>query len=161
MPYRVVVLNSACDPDEVHRRLKAFVSPGSILWGTAKRLESGERAEFVGTVKERSFKIGRHIEYRNSFLPILRGRIEARPEGGSRVRILMTLNIFIALFMGVWLTFAAFGVIGSRTRGVVQTAAASLMFAAGLGMCVGGFFYEARKSEAALRRRLDAPRSSS
>ena len=52
---------------------------------------------FNGTFFESSFKIKRHITYRNSFLPVIVGTIE-QTDFGSRVNVHMRLNRFVTTF---------------------------------------------------------------
>jgi hypothetical protein len=65
---------------------------------------------FDGNVTGRTFKLVRVIRYRNSFLPVIRGRISDSPHGGTTVRVRMTLHLFTALFMAAWLGFVGAGV---------------------------------------------------
>ena len=58
---------------------------------------------FEGSVSENSFKICRCIHYRNSFLPLIIGTIEAH-EYGSTINIRMRTAISVIVFLVIWLT---------------------------------------------------------
>ena len=59
---------------------------------------------FNGKILENSFKIQRNISYRNSFLPVIIGKIEEN-DFVSKVNIKMRMNLFIKGFMTFWFTF--------------------------------------------------------
>jgi len=58
---------------------------------------------FEGSVSENSFKIFRCIHYRNSFLPLIIGSIEAH-EYGSTINIRMRMAIPVIVFISIWFT---------------------------------------------------------
>ena len=58
---------------------------------------------FEGKVCENSFKICRCIQYRNSFLPLIIGTIEAH-EYGSTINIRMRMAIPVIVFLVIWFT---------------------------------------------------------
>jgi len=58
---------------------------------------------FEGSVSENSFKICRCIHYRNSFLPLIIGTIEAN-EYGSTINIRMRMAIPVIVFLVIWFT---------------------------------------------------------
>ena len=60
-------------------------------------------AYFEGKVYENSFKIWRCIQYRNSFLPLIIGTIEAN-EYGSTINIRMRMAIPVIVFLVIWFT---------------------------------------------------------
>jgi len=157
MPLKLAAFDSPYDPDEVHRRLVATVSPGVNFWGTPKASTgaSGTPPEFLGNVCDRDFKIRRIIGYRNSFLPVIRGTVAPRPGGGSHVRLVMALHFGVAVFMLGWFGVLTWLLVMS---GSLEDALAVpvILIIFGAVMAVGGFIYEASKSEQALRRLLGA-----
>ncbi len=82
MPFYAFHLDVPVPPDVVAARVNAAVGKVPNFWESLKRSWNGPRpqgAPFLGTVTGRSFKIRRDIHYRNSFLPIVRGKIVATP----------------------------------------------------------------------------------
>jgi hypothetical protein len=157
MPVKVVAFDSPHDPDEVRRRLVSIVSPGVNFWGSPKPSigQSAQPPEFLGEVHDRDFRIRRIIRYRNSFLPIIQGTVAERPEGGSRVRLVMRLHSAVAAFMVGCFVFLTWLLMMSTSLELALAAMLILVIFAAV-MTVGGFVYEANKSEEALRRWLGA-----
>ena len=69
---------------------------------------------FEGEVSEKSFKIERKICYRNSFIPVLYGTLEAAPDG-TKISIEMMLNPFAICVLVIILPMALFGFSPSST----------------------------------------------
>ena len=59
---------------------------------------------FNGEILEESFKIQRNITYKNSFLPVIIGKIK-ETENGSEIYIKMRLNHLVKGFMTFWFSF--------------------------------------------------------
>lgn len=57
---------------------------------------------YVGKVFNNRFEIKRVINYRNSFLPVIKGEIQDAVNG-SKVKIKLNLTDFVKVFMIVWL----------------------------------------------------------
>ena len=96
-------------PPMVVQRVQSLVGPEPKL--STRELFLGRRSEeraedpvFVGSVRELSFSIRRYIRYRNSFLPMIRGRLTPI-ETGTRVSVTMFIHPAVAVFMAFWLTF--------------------------------------------------------
>ncbi len=66
------------------------------------RFYSRNHTPYQGVVSEESFKIHRIIHYRNSFLPVIRGRFEEQGKS-TLVHVTMSLHPLVAIFLGVWL----------------------------------------------------------
>jgi len=113
---------------------------------------------FDGSVTGRTFRLVRVIGYRNSFLPVIRGRISDSPHGGTTVRVRMTLHLVTALFMAAWLGFVGAGVawssLGDLDNIDPHTSLLLGMMLFGVLLPVVGFYPEARKAERLLRTAL-------
>ena len=84
--------------------------PGTVLpilrANTAARrpslwFPSNIREYFNGTITDDTFRIQRNIQYFNSFLPVIRGRVEPT-ESGSEIRLKMSIHPLVKAFMAVW-----------------------------------------------------------
>lgn len=96
-------------PSEVLHRLRGRTRAPSNLLAFFNGDFSGlnTRADFVGNVGEHGFEIRRDIHYRNSFLPLIEGRIV--PDGdGSRIDLVLGLHAAVAILMLFWLGFVGF-----------------------------------------------------
>jgi hypothetical protein len=106
---------------------------------------------FLGRVEDDKFALRLDSNYRNSFHPIIRGRV-IPTQTGARVRVFMFLHPFTALFMMFWL-----GVVGyAAFRGISTLSPSSwvpsLMFALGVALTAWPFSLEALEA----RRLLSA-----
>ncbi len=116
------------------------------------RMDTG--CEFVGQVEEERFRVTRRIAYRNSFLPVVSGKVDATPTG-AHVRVSMKPHSFMVLFAAVWVaaltpvTVAILAHVVSHGFSPVVLVLIAFL-AASYALVVGGFTLEARRT----RRRL-------
>jgi len=123
------------------QRIQAVVQKGATFWGsfrTAWRLRYPSGPPFIGTVQDNSFKVRRDIRYRNSFLPMIWGRLISIPTG-TRVRVTMFLHPLVAVFMVVWLGFVGRGALFDRSGPPVFLWG---MFVFGIVLVTAGFIPE-------------------
>ena len=59
---------------------------------------------YIGFIADGEFEIHRNITYRNSFLPIIRGKISSQLNGAT-ITIKMGIENFVKVFMAIWLGF--------------------------------------------------------
>jgi hypothetical protein len=154
LPYERFVIETRLTPQEVAERLREVAAPGRRL--RLFRSSAGEK-DFQGTVSDREFRITRVIDYRNSFLPVVRGLIEDAPDG-ARIEVSMRLHPAVFGFVLLW-----FGLLTSTLVLIVGIAAVEQtfspfflvplgIFVVGYALMTGGFKVESRRS----RERLDA-----
>jgi hypothetical protein len=113
----------------------------------------GDHLYFEGECSIEGFKISRIIQYRNSFLPVITGRIT--PEGaGSLVKIKMRLPVFASVFMTFWfgcVILFSLGSIPGFFAGLANVDSGALfplgMVAFGIALTSGGFWFEAPKQK--------------
>jgi hypothetical protein len=166
VPFRRINILSSLSPDDARERLKKLTRTRLGLWEAMTRPMKANPTDppFIGRVGI-TFKIHRDIRYGNSFLPIIRGKIVPTSGGRTLVRITMSLPIYTALFMVVWLSGVGFGVAVTipafLLRGNAFALVPSGMFALGIGMLWIGFYPEARKAERILRGAFESVASRS
>jgi YD repeat-containing protein len=147
MPFYSFHLNVPAQPDVVAERVRRVVSPAPTFWETLAlswRLRKASGSPFLGSVENLSFRIRRNIQYRNSFLPMIRGKITSAPTG-SRIDVFMYMHPFSLVFMLVW-----FGLLVLTESRIVDANIARSFFPKGmaifgLALSLGGFFFEALK----------------
>lgn len=156
LPYQKFVLESPFSQEEARRRLAAEVAPLRSGWQwIEKRTE-----KFEGTVSAEDFEIHRIIRYRNSFLPVIEGRISPGMPG-TRIEITLKLHIFALIFSLIWLVFvgplAAETVQQILTTGSVEPGGVipCLMLIFFVLMMLIGFGIEAHKARKLLGRIFD------
>lgn len=159
MPFYFCTLRTSLPPEAVEERLAKATRPFAIFpvptWARIRRYfetvtvpPDPATPAFIGAVQRDGFRIQRAILYRNSFLPMMWGRVvgDAR---GSDIRVLMTLHplLWIAYIigLGLWIVHAL------HPEARVHSMNA-LMAAAVLGITLVGFVPEALIA----RKKLDA-----
>ena len=71
---------------------------------------------YTGTLSADGFTIQRIIRYRNSFLPVIKGRF-SNPFGKTTIEIRMRPNTIVLIFMSFWM-----GVVGAVCIGILIAA---------------------------------------
>ena len=149
VPYESYYLTTTLPRIEIVKRLMENTAPKSPLFFDWKKRSN---KLYEGFVTDRSFRITRRIAYRNSFLPIISGKIIAY-NSSIRVYIKMRMYLAVYIFMIFWLGFVA-------TAGVAVIKAmikeqqfhpsifgVGIMFAAGYGLTMWGFKSESSKAK--------------
>jgi len=147
MPFYAFHLDVPAPPDVVAERVRVAVGQVPTFWQSMKSSWRGPKPsgrQFLGKVTGRSFRIRRDIQYRNTFLPLIRGTIVATPNG-SRVNVFMFMHPAALTFMLGW-----FGMLVSvewrlLDANVARSYVPLAMMVFGLVLSLGGFFYEALK----------------
>jgi len=113
---------------------------------------------FLGKVGPSTFRLRRDIRYRNSFLPLVWGRIVPSLRG-SRINVTMFLHPLVAVFMIFWFSGLGYGVVKlwvHRKEAVpfaVLVPAAMILF--GVALVLVCFIPEAIKAKRLLESILD------
>jgi hypothetical protein len=156
LPFDHFRIETGLTSDEVRNVLAANVEPRQWL------RFGGNRCPWEGEVMTEDFRIRRIIRYRNSFLPLLRGRISATA-GGCIVEGTMSLHPVVLGFMIFWLSGVFLLGVGIWVSLLAQHAWQPWaliplgMFAFGWLLTSGAFTVEARKARALLGEMLASP----
>jgi len=149
MPYYHFVINAHAPHQVVTERLRSVHKTPRELAALPEPSRRELVTPFVGYVKEDSFSLKRNIRYRNSFLPLIRGRIVST-ETGTQVKVTMFMHPVVAVFMAFWLWFVGSGALA-------ETSMLWLMFTFGLALTLGGFFPEVIKAKRMLTEAVLGP----
>ncbi|ROH95211.1 hypothetical protein EGI15_04940 [Chryseobacterium cucumeris] len=140
---------------EVLTRLSGFVEPKKF--GLGKNYIK----EYEGSIYNNSFEISRVIQYRNSFLPQINGKIQ-NENNGTQIQVTMSLNAFVFFFLIVWCSFALIFFIGVSIKTIREKEISVELFLP-LGMLLfvytltmAGFKSESKQAKEYLRRSFDA-----
>lgn len=79
---------------------------------------------YEGTITGNTFKISRIIDYRNSFLPIIKGEISTYL-GKTEISVKMRPIVFVLIFMTFWLTMTGLVCLGILFFAIVNLKRAS------------------------------------
>lgn len=153
MPFYQVLIDSPLAPAVAVERVRSLTcTPPSFSESLRSAFSRTKQRStpFLGEINGSSFSVRRNIRYRNSFLPQIRGNVQAAPSGSS-VRITMFMHPFTAVFMLIWL----WGVGGIAWSGSLRAESSPTalhllpvgMFVFGLALVAGGFFPEAIKAK--------------
>lgn len=111
LPYEKLTISTYLGVEEAINRLaNAVDAPKSLplTWPFGKRSDKA----YEGKISGDRFKISRIINYRNSFLPIVEGKIQTDPFGsGTRIEITMRLHEVVIIFMLIWLSMVGWGAV--------------------------------------------------
>lgn len=96
-PYEKFRIKCCKSNDEILQILENNIEPARLL-----RFGRGIKF-FEGHFDEKKFKIHRIINYRNSFIPVIKGRIDYRADR-TDVTVTMSMHLLVEVFMAVWLS---------------------------------------------------------
>jgi Cytochrome oxidase complex assembly protein 1 len=106
VPFYSFHVDVPAPPDVVAERLRVAIGKPPSFWERWKsswKRPQGSQLPFLGSMEGRTFRIRRSTQYRNSFLPVIRGSILPTPSG-SRVNVFLYIHplaIFYLLFLGL------------------------------------------------------------
>src|ERR1700722_1009431 len=149
MPFYSFHLSVPAPPDVVAERIRQVVSPAPASWASltpARKFSNSHGTPFLGAVDQLSFLIRRNIQYRNSFLPMIRGKIVPTPTG-SRVDGFMYVRPFSLVLMAISLGFLAYreSRLFNANPSLSFFPMAMILVAVALAVSLGKFYYEALK----------------
>ena len=163
LPYERFTITTRLAPEEVVEVLTRVVEPKRSA--LPLRRYRGDK-EFEGEFGGFTFRMRRIINYRNDFLPVIRGTI-ASASKGSVVIFTLQLRRPILMFMAAWFVVLTILVIAALLTFVLSredfVANPALLFplmlafyAFGYGLMTGAFKYESRKARSRLHALLQA-----
>lgn len=103
IPYGHVEIKSSLPPNEVEHRLQAQIDPYSIFSGAFRR----NHKYFQGSLAYGYFKISRIVNGKNSFAPVIIGKIQPDINGTS-VDFILRLDYFVIIFSCIFLSSILF-----------------------------------------------------
>ena len=160
LPFESLTYRSPLSADELQQALFEAVEdgpPGSSL----KAAKGKTNKPYRGQVRQDRFDIVRQINYRNSFLPRITGKIDPQPSG-CLVQVKMQMHPFVMVFMVVWCAMlipigGSIAAAAMDSPGMAWTALFPLfLLLFGYGITMAGFKTESRKSKKELAELLRA-----
>ncbi len=160
LPYENITYLSKLNIDQISERLNNVVEPESnnLFHKTFNRYSN---FEYTGTIQSDSFKIVRIIQYRNSFLPRIKGVLESELQG-TIVKVKMRMHPFVLVFCVIWFGFLSIIiffmtlVLLTSTKFEPATLIPYGMFLLGYVLVTAGFKYESKKSKFFLAELLES-----
>lgn len=146
LPFERLIYNSTLNSEELIQHLKNEISQNG----------------YTGRVYQNKFEIKRNINYRNSFLPTIKGEV-IDGINGAKINVKMDLIIFVKFFMSIWLSgvsialvFALNTLFTDKSSSINIISIPLIMLIAGIAMMLFCFKYESRKSIEDLKKILMA-----
>lgn len=99
LPYLEEQINSEKAPEDIYMVLKSVTDSRKAVLFTNE--------EFIGQVYPHGFRIYPKVNGRNSFRPILTGKM-TKNEGGTTIDITLQMHIITRVFLMVWFSMACF-----------------------------------------------------
>lgn len=155
LPFQKHLLISELPKEIVIEKLNSITDENVLI-----RTKSTSK-KFEGWINNNSFSISRIINYRNSYLPIIKGNFISQNNNSTLIEIKMQMNMFATIFMSIW-----FLVSGGIFLSVLFSQVESKKFEAnsiiiilgflifGYLIMILGFNYEAKKSKEILIENL-------
>ena len=100
LPFENYVLRTSLSSKEVYYRLSNNIEPKKAF-----RLAAFNRTSvkpYEGIITNSFFKISSIVNYRNSFLPVIEGKISTFA-GQTHIHIRMKVTPFVLIFISIWL----------------------------------------------------------
>ena len=166
LPYDSFTLVTPKTPDEIVSTLGPHVREPKLFRIYVGFMGKKPETPFEGKYDREGFTMWPAIRYRNSFRPVIFGRFEPH-FAGTKIQIRQRLHFGVMAFLAVWIGLAGyifydFSSAGGLLRSGDQPFDPAFIGAAIFGfvylMALGGFWWEARHTEAALSNILDARR---
>jgi hypothetical protein len=98
LPYERFVIRTRLDPNTVLSRIDGIMER-SIGWFGL--LYANEGKPYHGKLEDNRFELNRNIHFRNSFLPVIKGRVNPDVQG-SIILVAMRLNFCVMIFLTIW-----------------------------------------------------------
>lgn len=163
LPFEKLVYHSILNKEELITHFQNEIEAEKSFGFGAHR--SSYSKPYIGKFYLNRFEIKRVVNYRNSFLPVIKGEIKDGING-AKISVKMGLADFVKAFMILWLGAVSFGCIGalysliftdtvnSEAGFFIFIPFAMLLF--GLGMVSFGFKAESQRSIKDLEEILQA-----
>jgi hypothetical protein len=100
LPFENLTITTSLNQNQVRERLLNVIEPPKALRSSWK-FSALSTKPYQGLISGNTFKINRIINHRNSFLPVIEGKIY--PEVmGCTIKVKMQLHIAVILFLLFW-----------------------------------------------------------
>lgn len=164
LPFDNFKLLTKLTATEVLQRIESITEPKK---GFSFSFSGNRTKPYEGKLTDHSFEISRIINYRNSFLPVIKGHVSTYL-GKTEVAIKMRPLVFVLIFMSFWLGLVGLVCLGIIIAAILQfrqlleqgfspgTLIPFGMFAFGYALLTIAYKAESQKSKGFLMQLLEA-----
>ena len=158
MPFVKVKYRTNLPMDDVLKKLDSVIEPKkNTVFGGLSYTKA-----FSGELFDDNFIITRNIVYRNSFLPVIKGKIYCE-NGNTIIEMFLRLHLFVIVFLSIWLSIpfmliclVLFNLIVKQTGSLNSIIMPMILFLFGCFVMIGGFNYENAKAQNIIKELLEA-----
>jgi hypothetical protein len=144
LPFETIVIETPLTKEETIFNLTECIEPEK----TFRFFNKSDTRDFEGQLRGNEFEIKRIINYRNSFLPIIKGRIQTIGTG-TRITVNMRIHVAVMAFMAVWFGFIGLfflASLNSEDNGdTILFPLGMLLF--GYALTMGGYLFESYRTK--------------
>ena len=161
LPYENLLLKTNLSIEEQRSRLKKIVGKRRLF-----SFIPDLRFDYAGTIENNEFKISRNIGYKNSFKPIIIGKLMDTGYQRTYIHLIMRPNLIVAVFLLFWFGGAFFILFGTLISSSPKFTVFSieiypyvlplLFIMFGYGILIFGFKIESNRSKKDLIKLFDA-----
>jgi hypothetical protein len=148
MPYYKFEINTHIAPEVILQKIASITSEPKSFRDSIRLVGRTPERPFEGRIQGNVFNLTRCIQYRNSFLPQVHGKVVAA-HASSTVTVTMTLHPFVGIFMVFWVSMDGWiwwnMLNNARVSAPSSYGPAGMMIFAIVLMCAG-FYPEASKA---------------
>lgn len=105
LPYERFVIKTHLDPNTVLSKIDSIAERPTDRFSL---FYTNEGKPYLGNLKDNCFELNRYIHFRNSFLPVIKGRVNLDVHG-SIIMVTMRLSICVIIFLSVCLGEIVYG----------------------------------------------------
>lgn len=109
LPFDRYTLITELSQSEVMQRLRENVEARRNISMMGYNVADHSGKPYAGRVEGNHFEISRVITYKNSFLPVIKGDVNASFPGKTEVMIRMSPGVFVLGFSAVWMLMVLVG----------------------------------------------------
>ncbi len=97
LPFESLTIKTNLNPDQVRERLSNVIEPPKRFRSSGIFSKRSSKP-YEGTISGNRFRINKIINYQNSFLPIIKGKIYPQVISCS-INVTLKLHIFVLIFI--------------------------------------------------------------
>ena len=154
LPKDEMTIKSPSSPEEMMEEIKKVTQVQDRLSFTAIRYLKSDVKKFAGEVRENAFKISRIIIGRNSFLPVIEGKVESDGEGSKADIKLSISKITSGAMIIAFILLLGMIIVPLISEGVTPKTTETTVVWVVIGLVVYGFMMFSFKSEAKRAKKL-------
>ncbi|WP_145670085.1 hypothetical protein [Chitinophaga polysaccharea] len=117
LPFEQYVFVTKLSIPEISKRMIDSTAPRTRLFSLPEQPAAGKL--FTGTVSGNQFELARIIQYRNSFLPVIKGEMNTYL-GKTEVSVRQAPALAVLIFMGLWMGIVTLVCIGMLSYGITH-----------------------------------------